>query len=149
MDITKLLAPKRILFLEDTTKDAALRRLARSLARTEAVTSEKELLKAINDRERILSTGVGQGIAMPHAKISSVNDFVSAVGISKKGVPFDSLDGKPAHFIVMIAGPENRNEEYLHTMAAFMRILKPETTRQRLLAARNAAAVMEILQEAG
>jgi mannitol/fructose-specific phosphotransferase system IIA component (Ntr-type) len=147
MDITTLLAAERIVHLKDTTKDDCLKTLVRVLAKTPQVTKEKELLKAISDRERILSTGIGQGIAIPHAKIDSVSEFVAAIGISKAGIPFDSIDDKPAHLIVMIAGPEGQSERYLRILSRFTAILKPETTRSRIIEAKKAEQVLEILRE--
>lgn len=149
MDISELLTAKRIVNLtKEKSKDAALKTLCRCLARTDYVSKEKELSKAISDRERILSTGIGQGIAIPHAKIPSVSGFVAALGISKEGIPFDSLDGKPAHLIVMIAGPEGQNEEYLRILARFTGALKPEETRNRIIEAiKKPEQVLAILQE--
>jgi len=149
MDITELITATRIVALKkEKTKDAALKTLVRCLAKTEFVAKEKELAKAISDRERILSTGIGQGIAIPHAKIPSVSGFVAALGISQDGIPFDSLDGRPAHVIVMIAGPEGQNEEYLRILARFTGTLKPEETRNRIIAAaKKADQVLGILAE--
>ena len=103
--------------------------------------------KAIHDRERILSTGIGQGIAIPHAKIASVTKFVAAIGISKTGVDFDSLDDKPAHIIVMIAGPEGQSEEYLRILSRFTAVLKNEQVRNRVIEAKKSDQVMAILRE--
>ena len=128
-------------------KLTALARLVRVLAKTKEVSKEKDLAKAINDRERILSTGIGQGIAIPHAKIASVSKFVAAVGVSRDGIPFDSLDGKPANIIVMIAGPEGENTEYLRILSRFTGLLKPEENRKRIMASKNADQVLAILRE--
>jgi mannitol/fructose-specific phosphotransferase system IIA component (Ntr-type) len=149
MDITELISANRILALtKESTKDAVLKVLVKCLAKTPLVTKERELAKAISDRERILSTGIGQGIAMPHAKIPSVTGFVAAIGISKAGIPFDSLDGKPANVIVMIAGPEGQNEEYLRILARFTSVLKPEETRNRIIeAAKKPNQILDILRE--
>lgn len=147
MDITQLLDPQRVVFLKEKTKLAALTRLVRVLAKTDEVTKEKELAKAINDRERILSTGIGQGIAIPHAKIASVSKFVAAVGISREGIPFDSLDGEPANIIVMIAGPEGENTEYLRILSRFTGLLKPEDNRKRITGSKTPEAVLAILRE--
>lgn len=147
MDITTLLNADRIVQIKEETKDGAIKALVRTLAKCPEVTKEKELSKAIHDRERILSTGIGQGIAIPHAKIASVTKFVAAIGISKSGVDFDSLDDKPAHIIVMIAGPEGQSEEYLRILSRFTAVLKNEPTRRRVIEAKKPEQVMTILQE--
>jgi mannitol/fructose-specific phosphotransferase system IIA component (Ntr-type) len=147
MDISALVTANRIIPIKENTKDAALKALVKVLARTDKVAKEKELAKAISDRERILSTGIGYGIAIPHAKIPSVSAFVAAIGICKAGIPFDSLDGKPVHVIVMIAGPEGQNEEYLRILARFTAVLKSEQTRTRIIEAKKPEQVLAILQE--
>jgi len=147
MEITNLVNAGRIVHLKEKTKATALRALVKVLSKTKQVAKEKELAKAISDRERILSTGIGYGIAIPHAKIATVSDFVAAVGISKEGVPFDSLDGQDVHVMVMIAGPEGQNEEYLRILARFTAVLKSEKTRTRIIKAKDSATVLDILQE--
>lgn len=147
MDITQLLAADRIITLKTETKDDALKALVKVLGKTSAVAKEKELAKAIMERERILSTGVGSGIAVPHAKIASVREFVAALGISKAGVPFDSQDHLPVHIMIMVAGPEGQNEEYLRILARFTHILKSEQTQKRILEAKKPEQVMAILGE--
>jgi len=147
MDITDLVNKQRIIQVKDRTKAGSLRAMVKVLAKTKQVTKEKELGKAISDRERILSTGIGYGIAIPHVKIASVTDFVAAVGVSKEGIPFDSLDGKPVHVIVMIAGPDGQNEEYLRILARFTAVLKSEQTRKRLIDAKDPDTILDILQE--
>lgn len=147
MDISTLVNVSRIVTIKDTTKDAALKALVKVLSKTDKVAKEKDLAKAISDRERILSTGIGYGIAIPHAKIPSVSGFVAAIGISKAGIPFESLDGKPVHVMVMIAGPEGQNEEYLRILAKFTAVLKSEQTRTRIIEAKKPEQVLSILQE--
>lgn len=147
MDISSLISASRIVTIKEPTKEAALKTLVKVLAKTEQVAKEKDLAKAISDRERILSTGIGYGIAIPHAKIPSVSAFVAAIGISKTGIPFDSLDGKPVNILVMIAGPEGQNEEYLRILARFTAVLKSEQTRTRIIDAKKPEIVLAILQE--
>lgn len=150
MNISDLITKDRIVTLtaRHGTKEAALKALSKVLAKTKEVGNEKELAKAISDRERILSTGIGYGIAIPHAKIRSVTGFVAAIGISEGGIEFDSLDNKPVHVIVMIAGPEGENETYLRILSRFTEVLKWEDTRNRIIkAGKKSDQVMAILEE--
>ncbi|MSR74819.1 MAG: PTS sugar transporter subunit IIA [Planctomycetes bacterium] len=147
MELTQLLAADRIISIKEPTKEAALKALVKVLGKTNTVGKEKELAKAISDRERILSTGIGYGIAIPHAKIASVKSFIAAIGTSKAGIPFESLDGKPVNIVVMIAGPEGQNEEYLRILARFTNVLKSEQTRTRIIEAKKPEQVMAILSE--
>ena len=77
----------------------------------------------------------------------AVTKFVAAIGISKTGVDFDSLDDKPAHIIVMIAGPEGQSEEYLRILSRFTAVLKNEQVRNRVIEAKKSDQVMAILRE--
>ena len=90
-------------------------------------------------REKISSTGIGQGIALPHRLVTGVNEIMIAVGRSAKGIPFDSVDNKPAHLVFLIIGPQGRNNEYLKVLSrlsshlndrsffeALMRVEEPE-----------------------
>ncbi len=147
MELTQLLAADRIVTIKEPTKEAALKALVKVLGKTSAVGKEKDLAKAISDRERILSTGIGYGIAIPHAKIATVKAFIAAIGVSKAGIPFESLDGKPVNIVIMIAGPEGQNEEYLRILARFTNVLKSEQTRTRIIDAKKPEQVLAILGE--
>jgi fructose-specific phosphotransferase system IIA component len=147
MELTQLLAADRIITLKEPNKEAALKALVKVLGKTTVVAKEKELAKAISDRERILSTGIGYGIAIPHAKIACVKAFIAAIGICKGGIPFESLDGKPVQIVVMIAGPQGQNEDYLRILARFTNVLKSEQTRSRIIEAKKPEQVLQILGE--
>ncbi|HID55686.1 TPA: PTS sugar transporter subunit IIA, partial [Candidatus Poribacteria bacterium] len=114
--LVELISPDRIVTLKSKTKEEALRELVEVISRSPRVRDKEELLKAILDREKIMSTGIGLGIAVPHAKLDSISDFVIAMGISKEGIEFNALDDKPVYIIVMIAGP-NQQTMYLRTLA--------------------------------
>jgi mannitol/fructose-specific phosphotransferase system IIA component (Ntr-type) len=96
------------------------------------VADGERLIEAIMEREAIMSTGIGLGIAIPHAKIESVTDFVIGLGKSNAGIEFNSLDEKPVHFLVMIAGPKDQQERYLQLLAKITLKLKDSTVRRRL-----------------
>ncbi|MGB9692827.1 MAG: PTS sugar transporter subunit IIA, partial [Candidatus Sumerlaeaceae bacterium] len=91
IDFSKMIDESRIVDLKATTKEEALRELVDVLATSPLVTDKEELLKAIFEREKVISTGVGIEVALPHVKIPSVKDFVIAIGRSHKGIDFDSL----------------------------------------------------------
>ena len=93
-----------------------------------------------------MSTGIGLGIAIPHAKISSVTEFVVGFGKVTAGLDFNSLDGKPVHFIVMIAGPDNQQERYLQLLARITLKLKDGGVRRRLTEAESIAEILEALR---
>lgn len=146
MRLLDLISPERVIWLRSEGKEEALKELVEVLARAKQVGDKDELMKAIMERESIMSTGIGLGIAVPHAKISSVTDFVIAIGISKKGIDFNSLDDKPVHIIVMIAGP-NKQEVYLRILAKVVLMLKSEEVRRRILEASSPEEVIRVIGE--
>ncbi len=142
ISLESIIPPERVTLLQSIEKDGALRELAETIAGAAEVQDADRLLEAIFEREKIMSTGIGLGIAIPHAKIPSVTEFVVALGKSAKGIEFNSLDGKPVHFVVMIAGPDNQQERYLQLLARITLKLKDSGVRRRL---GEASSVEEIL----
>jgi len=139
----------RIVFLKSKDKKSALNELVDTLASAEGIGDAEGLREAIFARERILSTGIGLGIAVPHAKISSVEEFVVAIGISHDGIPFEALDNKPVKIIVMIAGPEHQQNQYLTILAHTTLLLKNAANREAILAATTPEDVYKVITEGG
>ena len=147
MNLGDLINTRGIVRLETQDKTDALEEMIEVLARRREVTSKEKLRRAIKDREKILSTGIGFGIAVPHAKIPQVKKFCAVIGLSKEGIPFEALDGKPVHVIVMIAAPENEHEEYLRILARITHTLKDEDTRSRILDSKDTKSAIAIFKE--
>ncbi len=143
--IAGLLHPDRVLDLQARTKGEALVEICRALERSSAVADPAAFEKAVLDREQVMSTGIGLGIAVPHAKVASVKDFVVALGRTREGIDFQSLDGKPVHLVVLIAGPEDRQARYLQILASVTLRLKEERVRRALLDAPDAPAMIALL----
>jgi PTS system nitrogen regulatory IIA component len=146
ISLESILPPERVTILAATTKEEALAELAALLARAPEVRDAKALLDALLERERIMSTGIGLGIAVPHAKIPSVKEFVVGFGKSEKGLDFNSLDGKPVHFVVMIAGPDDQQERYLQLLARITLKLKDAGVRRRLADAKTVPEILAALK---
>lgn len=146
--LSQLIVPERILELNVTTKDEALRVLTEACARTPQVTSEKAFLEAIIKREAQVSTGVGMGIAIPHVKIPEVTDYVAAVGRCRQGLPFDALDGAPVNLIFMIGASDRQTRDFVKILAQVTHLLKSRATREALLAAPIPHSFMEIIRSA-
>lgn len=143
--IVPYLAPGRIVDLRSRDKAGALGEMCDVIATAPEVTDGEAFRAALLEREEIVSTGIGLGIAVPHAKIPSVRDFVMALGRSREGIEFQSLDGRPVHLVVLIAGPEDRQGRYLQILASITLRLKREDVRRDLLAAADAAAILTVL----
>jgi len=140
-----MISPERVVWLSSSTKEEVLRELVDVLSTAPQVRAREALLKAILEREGIMSTGVGLGIAVPHAKIDSVFDFVTAIGISRKGVDFDALDDKPVHIVVMIAGPAGQQDRYIRILARVVLTLKDPKVREAILKAQTPQEVIQTL----
>ncbi|HUS57394.1 MAG TPA: PTS sugar transporter subunit IIA [Planctomycetota bacterium] len=141
------LSRDRILLLKSPLKEDALNTLVDVIASTLEFSHREDLRSAIFEREKILSTGIGLGIAVPHAKIAGLKDFVLAAGISHEGINFDSLDRKPVHIILMIAGPAGEQQQYLQILARATLLLKNAATRKAILAAENEGDIHRLVAE--
>ena len=132
--LSELLPASRIIDLKGCDKPLALQRLLDVLAETKAIKERVAAEQAIMSREVLMSTGVGYGIAVPHARLGTVEDFGVALGISQDGINYSSIiDDKPVKLVCMIVGPNGQHDEYLKILAMLMRFLKSE--RGKILAA--------------
>jgi mannitol/fructose-specific phosphotransferase system IIA component (Ntr-type) len=131
--------------LKSRNKFRAIEELARLFDGAQVCADIDELVHALVEREKIMSTGIGLGLAIPHAKIKSVKDIAFAIGISKAGINFDSIDGKPVHLLILVAAGDRQHKDYLTLLSKIMSILKDETRRSEIVKAGNAAKIIDIL----
>lgn len=143
-DLGQMLAADRIIDLKSTTKLEALRELVELFKTCPHVGDPETFYRAIVERERIFSTGIGLGIAVPHAKSPCVKGFVMCLGRSARGIPFDSLDDLPVHIIVLIAVPEGEKEQYLKIVSKIALFLKRKEKREQVLSAPTPVQVREL-----
>lgn len=143
------LTPQRAVRLEATGKVGALDELVNLIAAAPEVHDRDALWRAMHDREAIMSTGIGVEIAVPHAKLVSVTDFVIAVGIAPPGIEWDSIDAKPVKIVVMIAGPDRRQEDYLRILSRVVLLLKNPKNRAHLLATESADEIARFFHRVG
>ena len=146
IQVESILSPERILFLDCRGKIEALTALAENLANAPQVKNRQELTEMIIQRERLMSTAIGRGIAIPHVRLSSVTDLVVSVGICKNDIEdFQALDDEPVRLLFMIAAAYNQHAYYLQTLSFFSARLKNKELRNSLLKAQTAGEVYEIL----
>lgn len=131
--------------LKGSTKEEVLKEMTDLLYKDGVLTNKEEFLAEINKREESGSTGFGNGVAIPHAKTKSVVKPRVAVGISKKGFEFDSLDGKPVHLIFMIAAGEGDNDLHLKTLSSLAQNLMEKEYVDRILASKNEKEIVSLL----
>lgn len=140
--LSRLLSPDRIVWLDHGSKNECLRALVECIAETTEGLNVEDVYHSILEREKLLSTGFGLGLAIPHAKLKGIKDFLVGLGIHKRGVHFDSLDEKPVHVLVMILGPESHQEEYLKVLSRVTAFLKDN--RERLPTMTSAEEVFRL-----
>jgi len=122
----------------------AIRELAELLADDEEILDPKRLLADLIRREKQSSTGIGSGVAVPHAHEDSIQRQLLAVGISREGIEFNAIDGEPVHIVALLATPRKHQKQHMELLAALSRLLQQEQVRQNLIAAENAAEVIDI-----
>lgn len=122
-----------ILEMKATTKEGALRELAGLAATACGRFTEEILYNVLLERESVGSTGVGNGVAIPHGKIEGLDEILLCFGRSKAGINFDAVDNRPAYLFVLLLSPASKAGEYLSTLARVSKILKQSDVRQRLL----------------
>lgn len=147
VDLLSCLTPLQILFVQSTTKDAVLNEMAGHLAGAGTITKEKKFYKALSDREALGSTGVGHGIAIPHAKLAGVDDFFLSIGIHSTGIQWDSFDGVDVRLIFMIGGPVAEPIRYLKILSNLTRRVKNEKIKTQLLACLTPEAVINVFEK--
>ncbi len=111
-----------------------------------AKVQQEDLVRVLLERERLGSTGIGGGIGIPHGKMKNLENLVLGFGLSRKGVDFESLDGKPAHIFFLLVTPENSTGLHLKLLARISRILKNETFKNRLLEAGDRDEIFSIIK---
>ena len=105
------------------------------------------VLESIRQREQTMSTGIGLGIAIPHASTDRVTEVVAAFGRSEAGIDFDSLDGAPVHFIVLFVVPKDQFQTHLRTLSAIAKFLNDPVVRKNLAEAKTAADIYAVFSQ--
>ena len=148
VSITRLLDKKVVLGLNGTTKEDVIRELISELVRRDKLKGEEEFLERILNREKLISTGLGFGIAIPHIRTGLVDEPHLIAGISYKGVEFDAADGRPVQILFLLIAPKNHSEYNIGVLSTLARILKDEATRRNLLMADSVEEFINYIQEA-
>ena len=135
--------------LKATEKMQAISELTELMTASEMVTDKNQVLDAIIEREKTMSTGIGHGVAIPHGKTGGVSGLIAAVGISRQGIPFDAIDGQPVYIIVLMAAPLGPAGPHIQALSRISRVLNQESARKRIQEAQTPAEVMQVFSETG
>jgi mannitol/fructose-specific phosphotransferase system IIA component (Ntr-type) len=146
--LTDLLTPDRIRVpVAASDKPGVLRELVQLLADRSGAPFEP-LLNAVLEREAVLSTGIGHGIAIPHAKSSVVDQLWLVCGSAPDGIAFDALDGQPVRLFFLLLGPDSAAGQHVKALSRIARLVRGDTVREALLCAESPEAFHQILVEA-
>jgi PTS system nitrogen regulatory IIA component len=146
--ISELLRPDAVIAdLGGRTAPEALAELCRPLGAATALEPGR-LVQVLLDRERLGSTGIGEGVAIPHGKLAGLPGIVAALGRSREGVDFRSVDGQPARLILALFAPEQSAGAHLQALARVSRLFRVQALREALLAAPDAQSMVRLLEEA-
>jgi len=148
--ITDFLNEKAItLDLAATNKEGVVRELVRCLVKASQIkpSEEEKLVPILLAREALGSTGIGQGVGIPHGKSNCVRQLVGAFGLSRRGVNFDSLDGDPVHIFFLLVAPEDSAGPHLKALARISRLLKDRFFRESLKEAKDEKQVLRVIQQ--
>lgn len=145
MELTDLLRENLILFLEVSSRNEALDALIRRLDDEGLLPQRDAFRAAIDHREELVSTGIGSGVAIPHARMAGYEGFFLALGIQKQaGLEWGALDRVPVRLIFLIGGPEDRQADYLHILSMLTQILKDPEFRRKLLQTTRVTEVLKL-----
>lgn len=133
--------------LESKSKKDVIKELVELLVKSGKVKDRKKMIQTLLEREELGSTGIGQGIAIPHGKSDTVSDLAAAFGLSTDGISFDSLDGEPVNIFFLLVAPEGAAGAHLKALARISSLLKDKYFRKSLLSAKEAEDVIKIIQE--
>lgn len=149
MLLSDLLTTDRIRIpLEASSKDELLLELVALATANDGGIDPDEVLRAVREREAVLSTGIGHGVAIPHGKSPAVPDLRMAAGTVREPVEFDALDGEPVRLLFLLVGPETAAGPHIKALSRISRLVRNDELRARLVAAPDAASFIAAMNEA-
>lgn len=145
MQFIEYLEPRLISLLNSSSRDEAIDSLVHLLDESGKLPNKESFRDAIFHREELVSTGIGMGVAIPHAKLKDLNDFFIAIGIQqKKGLEWNALDKAPVWIVFMIGGPDDRQTEYLQILSQLTSAIREVDLRKALLNAQSRSEILEL-----
>lgn len=134
--------------VRSSRKDEVIRELAGFLASNDDRVTAADVTRVLLEREKQGSTALGEGIAVPHGKLGSVDELIACLGRSRRGVDFGAADGKPTHFFFVIVAPPSSAGDHLKALARISRVFRDDSLRDRLMDAETAEEMQNVIGEA-
>lgn len=146
IEIGSILDPEHTMLLDTDSKDAALLSMLERLAESGAVTDKSAVTEGIFQREKLMSTGIGLGIGIPHVRLDEIDRLMMAVGVSTTDITdYESLDGQPVRLIFMILAGKDQHALHIKTMSAISRRIKNPVLREMVIQAREPKMIYDLL----
>ena len=146
MRLTEILKPHDIKIpLKATTKNEAIAELVQVLADNNQITEPKKVLDAVLEREATRTTGIGNGLAIPHGKCNGTKDLVMAIGKPSTPIDFQAIDGRPVNIIWMLSSPPDKTGPHIHALARISRLMTIDKFRLALLGAKTPQEAYDII----
>lgn len=133
--------------LRSSTKKGILEELSTVLVQEGKLPDRDKVVEVLLEREKLGSTGIGDGIAIPHGKMKGIKELVASFGRSIQGIDFESIDNKPTHLFFLLVAPENSAGVHLKALARISRLLKDSRFRNRLMEAEDSRSLFQIIVE--
>lgn len=148
MKIMDFLKPEAVTAnIQAKDKDGAIKELVDLLYKAGGIKDREKLVKILMNREALGSTGIGQGVGIPHGKSEGVMELVAAFGLSQKGVNFDSLDGEPVHIFFLLVAPHDSAGPHLKALARISRLLKDRIFRESLKQCKDEKSILRLIED--
>lgn len=148
MKIAEFLSPDAVIpDLRATSKADVLHELSGSLARAQPSLKPERLVEVLKDREKLGSTGIGEGVAIPHGKLTGLGQLTASFGVSRGGVDFEAIDGKPTYLFFALVAPENSAGVHLKALARISRLFKNPRFRQSILEAKTSEEIYRLIAD--
>lgn len=144
--LSNYLDERLVLFLDTATKEEVLKKLVDVAASTKELPAKDRFYQAILDRENLVSTAIGMGVAIPHAKLPVYSDFFVAIAILHKGIDWNAIDDSLVRLVFLIGGPDNRQTDYLKLLSSVTVAMRDEQLRRRLMTATSPQSVVALLR---
>jgi len=148
MKVSELLKPEFVLAdLQGESKEDIINELINLFTHDPRVEDIEKVRSAVLDREKVMSTGVGKGFAIPHGKTNSVKEIIGAFGRAKHGIDYESLDGNPVNLVFLLIGKDNLISTHIKLLSRISRLMNKDDFRHRLLWAENSEEIIKLFSE--
>lgn len=148
MRLTDILLTEHIILpLKTNQRDEAIKELIVMLAEKDLITDTEQAYAAVLEREKLMTTGVGNGIGIPHCKDKSCPNFAVAMGIQPKGIKFESIDKKDVKVVFLLVGPENNPGMHIKLLSRISRLMSNEELRQSILKSKDAQKIHDLIDD--